>query len=92
MIGNIFHYCNYTFFEDFDKPSEPSGRKCFLCKRDLSFTPATDGPVSQPRLPPSVAVLPCGHYFHARCLEIVTPPEKSTDPPCIVCDLDENAS
>ncbi|XP_044485523.1 uncharacterized protein LOC123211064 isoform X3 [Mangifera indica] len=78
--------------QDFDKPPEPSGRKCFLCKRDLSFTPATDGPVSQPRLPPSVAVLPCGHYFHACCLEIVTPPEKSTDPPCIVCDLDENAS
>ncbi|KAJ0007411.1 hypothetical protein Pint_30384 [Pistacia integerrima] len=76
---------------DLDKPPQPSGRGCFFCKRDLSFTPEADGPISQPSIPPSVGVLPCGHYFHSRCLEIVTPPEKSTDP-CILCDLDENAS
>ncbi|KAJ0076090.1 hypothetical protein Patl1_34819 [Pistacia atlantica] len=80
----------YTF--DLDKPPQPSGRGCFFCKRDLSFTPEADGPISQPSIPPSVGVLPCGHYFHSCCLEIVTPPEKSTDPPCIICDLHENAS
>ncbi|KAJ0074723.1 hypothetical protein Patl1_34796 [Pistacia atlantica] len=79
-------------YADFDKPPQPSGRQCFFCKRDLSFTPEADGPISQPSIPPSVAVFPCGHYFHTRCLEIVTPPEKTTDPPCILCDLDENAS
>ncbi|KAJ0074722.1 hypothetical protein Patl1_34797 [Pistacia atlantica] len=62
-------------YADFDKPLQPSGRECLFSKRDLSFTLEANGPISQPSIPPSVAVLPCGHYFHTRCLE------KSTDPP-----------
>ncbi|KAJ0076091.1 hypothetical protein Patl1_34814 [Pistacia atlantica] len=73
--------------QDFDKPPQRSGRECFFCKRDLSFTPEADGPISQPSIPPSVAVLPCGHYFHTRYLEIVNPHEKSIDPLCILCEL-----
>ncbi|KAL2332538.1 hypothetical protein Fmac_020119 [Flemingia macrophylla] len=66
---------------------EPIGYKCFLCKRDLSYSP--EGPVSLPPLPPAVAVLPCGHTFHECCLERITPDDQSHDPPCIPCALGE---
>ncbi|XP_031264394.1 uncharacterized protein LOC116122716 isoform X2 [Pistacia vera] len=56
--------------QDFNEPPQRSGTECFFCKRDLSFTPEADCPISQPSIPPSVAVLPCGHYFHIRCLKI----------------------
>ncbi|XP_058195775.1 uncharacterized protein LOC131312063 isoform X2 [Rhododendron vialii] len=66
---------------------QPIGQKCMLCKRDLSFTP--EGPVHQPTVPPSVAVLPCGHTFHDNCLQTITPEDQSKDPPCIPCAIGE---
>ncbi|CAI9113841.1 OLC1v1014526C1 [Oldenlandia corymbosa var. corymbosa] len=72
-----------------DNPSrsEPSGYKCLLCKRDLSFAP--EGLDSQSVNPLAVAVLPCGHTFHEHCLEIITPDDQARDPPCIPCAIGE---
>ncbi|GFP90026.1 hypothetical protein PHJA_001146400 [Phtheirospermum japonicum] len=69
----------------FDEPLEPSGHKCLLCKRDISFT--AEGQVYQPAIPPAVAVLACGHTFHEDCLQRITPEDYSIDPPCIPCAL-----
>ncbi|KAI4355856.1 hypothetical protein L6164_004588 [Bauhinia variegata] len=67
---------------------EPSGYKCLICKRDLSYTP--EGPISQPSDPPPAAVLSCGHTFHDYCLQRITPDDQSKDPPCIPCALRES--
>lgn len=69
---------------------QPLGHKCLICNRDLSFTP--EGPVSQPSMPPTVAVLPCGHTFHDHCLQRITPEDQAKDPPCIPCAIGEEAS
>ncbi|KHN31870.1 uncharacterized protein LOC114377608 isoform X1 [Glycine soja] len=74
---------NYIKFKD--QTAEPSGYKCLLCKRDLSYAP--EGPISQPPVPPATAVLPCGHTFHDYCLERITPDDQSKYPPCIPCAL-----
>ncbi|GAB4850568.1 hypothetical protein Ancab_029876 [Ancistrocladus abbreviatus] len=66
---------------------QPIGIKCLLCKRDLSYT--SEGPVSQPSIPPVVAVLPCGHTFHDQCLLRITAENQSKDPPCIPCAVVE---
>lgn len=75
------------WFAGLDGLPQPIGQKCMLCKRDLSFTP--EGPVLQPTVPPSVAVLPCGHTFHDNCLQTITPEDQSKDPPCIPCATGE---
>ncbi|GER48518.1 RING/U-box superfamily protein [Striga asiatica] len=74
-------------WEGSDEPIEPSGHKCFLCKRDISFT--TEGRMYQPPIPPAAAVLPCGHTFHDDCLQKITPKDCLKDPPCIPCALGE---
>ncbi|KAA8540563.1 hypothetical protein F0562_024518 [Nyssa sinensis] len=71
----------------FDGTPQPTGQKCLLCKRDLSFKP--EGPVYQPTVPPAVAVLPCGHTFHDHCLQNITPEDQSKNPPCIPCAVGE---
>lgn len=71
----------------FDGPLGPTGQKCLLCKRDLSFT--AEGLVYQPAIPPAVAVLPCGHTFHDHCLQIITPEDQLKSPPCIPCAVGE---
>ncbi|CAK7336342.1 unnamed protein product [Dovyalis caffra] len=72
-------------WQDPEKTPKLSGHQCFICKRDLSFTP--EGPVEQPVNPPPVAVLPCRHHFHAFCLERITTRSDAEDPPCIPCAL-----
>ncbi|KAL0441740.1 UNVERIFIED_CONTAM: hypothetical protein Sradi_0112900 [Sesamum radiatum] len=74
-------------WQGFDAPLEPTGHKCLLCKRDLSFT--AEGPVYQPAIPPAVAVLPCGHTFHDQCLQVITPEDQAKSPPCIPCAIGE---
>ncbi|KAL2484622.1 Uncharacterized protein Adt_29378 [Abeliophyllum distichum] len=71
----------------FDGLPKPIGQKCFLCKRDLSFT--AGGHVYQPAVPPAVAILPCGHTFHDHCMQTITPQDQSKNPPCIPCAIDE---
>ncbi|KAM1717849.1 hypothetical protein ACFX11_025639 [Malus domestica] len=68
--------------------SQPSGHKCLICKRDLSFTP--EGPVSIPTIQPVVAVLPCGHTFHDHCLQLITPEDQAKSPPCIPCAIGDS--
>ncbi|XP_019168586.1 PREDICTED: uncharacterized protein LOC109164549 isoform X2 [Ipomoea nil] len=65
----------------------PMGVKCWICNRDIRFTPT--GPLSQPAMPPVVAVLSCHHVFHDHCLENITPEDQTEDPPCIVCAIRE---
>ncbi|KAF3450997.1 hypothetical protein FNV43_RR07086 [Rhamnella rubrinervis] len=77
-------------WKGFDEASQPIGQNCFLCKRDISFTP--EGPVSLPTVPPQVAVLPCGHAFHDHCLQLITPPDHLENPPCIPCAVGELAA
>ncbi|XP_047943491.1 uncharacterized protein LOC125190272 isoform X2 [Salvia hispanica] len=70
-------------WEGFEEPLEPTGHRCLLCKRDLSFT--AEGLMYQPTAPPPVAVLPCGHTFHDCCLQLITPEDQLKIPPCIPC-------
>ncbi|XP_027126748.1 uncharacterized protein LOC113767338 isoform X1 [Coffea eugenioides] len=72
---------------DSESPPRPTGHRCMLCKRDLSFRP--EGPIYQPINPPAIAVLPCGHTFHDQCLQNITPEDQSKDPPCIPCAIGE---
>ncbi|KAL0415456.1 UNVERIFIED_CONTAM: hypothetical protein Slati_3377500 [Sesamum latifolium] len=74
-------------WQGFDAPLEPTGHKCLLCKRNLSFT--AEGPVYQAAIPPAVAVLPCGHTFHDQCLQVITPEDQAKSPPCIPCAIGE---
>ncbi|KAL2533975.1 Uncharacterized protein Adt_07326 [Abeliophyllum distichum] len=74
-------------WQGLDGPTKPTGQKCLLCKRDLSFTP--EGPIHQPAVSPAVAVLPCGHTFHDHCLQNITPEDQSKSPPCIPCAIGE---
>ncbi|GLT41099.1 hypothetical protein SLA2020_151890 [Shorea laevis] len=37
----------------------------------------------------AVAVLVCGHVYHAECLEIMTPEADRYDPPCPICTIGE---
>lgn len=85
----MFVYLMYvTFYGCSDQTTpEPIGYKCLLCKRDLSYAP--EGPMSQPPIPPTAAVLSCGHTFHEHCLEQMTLDSQSSDPPCIPCALCE---
>lgn len=78
---------DHVKWEGFEEPLKPTRHKCYLCKRDLSFT--AEGPVSQPPTPLPVAVLPCGHTFHDHCLHIITPEDQVKNPPCIPCAIGE---
>ncbi|KAL3528997.1 hypothetical protein ACH5RR_008319 [Cinchona calisaya] len=77
----------HTKWTGVESPPPPTGYRCMLCKRDLSFT--AEGPINQPAIPPVVAVLPCGHTFHDQCLQNITPQDQSKDPPCIPCAIGE---
>lgn len=79
---------NLNLFAGDDEQAESSGEKCFLCKRDLTFSP--EGPVEKPPILPAVAVLPCGHTFHDHCLQRITPEDQPESPPCIPCAVGEN--
>ncbi|XP_011012244.1 PREDICTED: uncharacterized protein LOC105116537 [Populus euphratica] len=62
------------------------GHNCFLCENDLAHSPLpTDEELESDKLP-DVAVLPCGHAFHAMCLQQAIPEDQLRDPSCFVCD------
>jgi hypothetical protein len=81
MIRNLF-------IAGFNETPQPIGGKCLLCKRNLSFTP--DGPFFQPTNPPAAAILPCTHTFHEHCLQLITPEDQASNPPCIPCAIGES--
>jgi hypothetical protein len=62
------------------------GHNCFLCENDLAHSPLpTDEELESDKFP-DVAVLPCGHAFHAMCLQQAIPEDQMRDPSCFVCD------
>lgn len=67
--------------------SSPGLRRisCGLCKFPLRTSFSNIDPSICPSEPSVVAVLVCGHLYHARCLEDKTSEEESFDPPCPVC-------
>ncbi|XP_062090011.1 uncharacterized protein LOC133796494 isoform X2 [Humulus lupulus] len=71
-----------------DETSKRIGHKCFICKRDLSLS--ADGSVFRSNLLVPSAILPCGHTFHDHCLQLNTPPDQATNPPCIHCSKRES--
>ncbi|XP_021656209.2 uncharacterized protein LOC110646905 isoform X3 [Hevea brasiliensis] len=81
------HHIKWKGRQGENKNPQPSGKRCHICKRDLSFTPK--GPIYQPEKPITVAVLPCGHHFHDSCLQRITPLNQAQDPPCIPCAMSD---
>ncbi|KAJ6914285.1 hypothetical protein NC651_016524 [Populus alba x Populus x berolinensis] len=62
------------------------GHNCFLCENDLAHSPLpTDEELESDKFP-DAAVLPCGHAFHAMCLQQAIPEDQLRDPSCFVCD------
>lgn len=84
---------HHISWEGLDETFHSSGITCPLCENDLSDMPDeyADEYANQyygddePSVLPSVAILSCGHSFHAICLDGITPEEISSDPPCFFC-------
>ncbi|KAK4337628.1 hypothetical protein RND71_042115 [Anisodus tanguticus] len=80
---------HHIMWEGPDETFHSSGITCPLCENDLSDMPDEDADEYyddvEPLVFPSVAILPCGHSFHAECLDGITPEENSSDPPCFFC-------
>ncbi|KAA8535423.1 hypothetical protein F0562_030436 [Nyssa sinensis] len=80
---------HHITWNGFDELCEPIGQNCFLCEEDLSYAPSDDefecyDVFDHPNLP-EVAVLPCGHALHGKCLQFIPPEGQSTEPPCLLC-------
>ncbi|XP_010687847.1 uncharacterized protein LOC104901922 isoform X3 [Beta vulgaris subsp. vulgaris] len=59
---------------------------CVICQKSLRRKPHHFGTTTLDSEEPSiVAVLVCGHIFHADCLEQRTHLEDKRDPPCPIC-------
>ncbi|CAN4113281.1 unnamed protein product [Withania somnifera] len=81
---------HHIVWEGPDETFHSSGRiTCPICKNDMPEMPDEYADEYyddvEPSVFPSVAVLSCGHSFHAVCLEGITPEENSSDPPCFFC-------
>ncbi|XP_068642534.1 uncharacterized protein [Aristolochia californica] len=67
-------------------PSSTDSRACEICSKLLTDKPSFS---SQKTIANNelrvVAVLVCGHAYHAECLEYVTPETDKFDPSCPVC-------
>lgn len=60
--------------------------QCSLCGRPLwQKSPWTSHHSFRNGDMPAAGVLPCGHIFHAECLEETTPRALIRDPPCPLC-------
>lgn len=67
-------------------------QKCGICSRLLVHrSPCSNRMLTSNDLP-VVAVLVCGHVYHADCLEKAVPDIHMHDPPCPQCDQPENTN
>uniref|UniRef100_A0A7N1A6B2 RING-type domain-containing protein n=1 Tax=Kalanchoe fedtschenkoi TaxID=63787 RepID=A0A7N1A6B2_KALFE len=57
---------------------------CIICQQSLRRIPSSGGTFSSSNVS-VVAVLVCGHLYHAQCLELNTSREHLHDPPCPLC-------
>ncbi|KAH0742628.1 hypothetical protein KY290_030621 [Solanum tuberosum] len=84
---------HHIAWEGSDEYFHSSGVTCPICENDLPDMPDEYADAyayeynddAEPSVLPSVAILSCGHSFHAICLEGITPEENSSDPPCFFC-------
>lgn len=61
-------------------------QKCGVCGKLLSQkSPWSSHRILRGNDMPIAGVLPCGHVFHADCLEHMTPKSQIHDPPCPMC-------
>ncbi|KAM0953875.1 putative transcription factor C2H2 family [Dioscorea sansibarensis] len=71
-------------------------QKCGICDRFLwQKSPWSSSRIVKSGDLPVTGVLPCGHVFHAECLEETTPKAQVHEPPCAVClkgDNDEGSA
>ncbi|XP_042408447.1 uncharacterized protein LOC121997855 [Zingiber officinale] len=67
-------------------PASPDRQECKICNdlvtKKSSWSFQREAPAKGPCV---VAVLFCGHVYHAECLEKLTPETDAYDPPCPVC-------
>lgn len=66
-------------------PSHNMKNMCRICYRPLKKKAENPGQSFSHAEPSVVAVLVCGHLYHADCLEERTSPEDQTDPSCPLC-------
>ncbi|MCD7452062.1 hypothetical protein HAX54_014902 [Datura stramonium] len=84
---------HHIVWEGPDETCHSSEITCPVCENDLSYMPDEYADEYEeeyydevePSVFPSVAILSCGHAFHAVCLDGFTPEENSSDPPCFFC-------
>ena len=79
--------CNFQTIDNDTWDNDNINHKCDLCSRPLTHR----SPWSYD-LPPTVAVLVCGHVFHGDCLEKSTLDVSKRDPPCPLCARTENVA
>ncbi|PKA56712.1 hypothetical protein AXF42_Ash012842 [Apostasia shenzhenica] len=63
----------------------PDLHSCGICSKLLNEKSSRSSFATLPNEISVVAVLVCGHVYHAECLESSTPETKKYDPPCPVC-------
>ncbi|KAG0497022.1 hypothetical protein HPP92_001713 [Vanilla planifolia] len=85
--GDVIEFMEQNNFENPRSPnSSTNNKKCGLCCRLLSQkSPWSSQRIVRSSDLPVTGILPCGHIFHADCLEETTPKSQVQEPPCPLC-------
>ncbi|XP_031391619.1 uncharacterized protein LOC116203820 isoform X1 [Punica granatum] len=81
----------YDVVENLENPMSPNSgsavdQKCGVCRKLLvQKSPWSSNRIMRGNDMPIAGILPCGHVFHADCLEHVTPKTQIHEPPCPLC-------
>ncbi|KAL9224618.1 hypothetical protein vseg_000637 [Gypsophila vaccaria] len=80
--------CGYHItWDGFDEPAEYRiGEVCGFCEADLVVAPGDNYNKAEFSTLPVVAMLPCGHAFHADCLDQAELGIDQGDPSCVLCE------